>query len=139
MTRVIVTGSRDWYARDLAVRVVGRMVERYGRENLTIVTGGAPGIDLAFDHAAVILNVKREGHPADWKNLGRRAGPVRNAAMVAAGADFVLAVHRDLAGSKGTRDCVAQALAAGLRVYLIDSDAGEPRPMPAPRTGRAER
>jgi hypothetical protein len=47
--------------------------------------------------------------------------------MVASGADLCIAVHGSLATSKGTKDCVPQAIDAGIPTYLIDSDAGKPR------------
>jgi hypothetical protein len=47
--------------------------------------------------------------------------------MIATKPDFAIAIHRDLARSKGTKDCVKQALAAGLRVYLFDHETGNGR------------
>jgi hypothetical protein len=47
--------------------------------------------------------------------------------MVAKGAGLCIAVHRFLMNSKGTKDCVHQALAAGIPVWLNDSDDGEPK------------
>jgi hypothetical protein len=41
-------------------------------------------------------------------------------------ADLCLALHRTLATSKGTKDCVRQALAAGIPVYLIEDDRAIP-------------
>jgi hypothetical protein len=37
--RVIITGDRDWYAPELAAKVVKRLLVRYGPD-LTIVHGG---------------------------------------------------------------------------------------------------
>jgi hypothetical protein len=55
---------------------------------------------------------------ADWR-IGRGAGPQRNGEM-AAYADALIAVHRDLAQSKGTANMIAQARRAGLRVFVYD-------------------
>jgi hypothetical protein len=55
--------------------------------------------------------------------------------MVDLGARFALAVHRDLATSKGTGDCVRRCLAARIPVWLIDSEDCKPRKLdrfPAP-------
>ena len=46
---------------------------------------------------------------------------------VQAGADLCIALHRRLEASKGTKDCVRQALAAGIPVYLIEDDRAIPR------------
>jgi hypothetical protein len=124
--RVIVTGSRSWPCGELAVRVVGRLQDRYG-EALVIVHGGARGVDAAFDAAARRAGVRVEAHPAEWDRLGRAAGPKRNARMVARGARFAVAVHPDLAGSMGTRDCVRRCLEAEIPVWLIDAAQAEPR------------
>jgi hypothetical protein len=128
--RVIVTGCREWRCEALAERVVARMVKRYGYD-LVIVHGAAPGVDHAFDLAALKYRVRREPYPAEWIHHGAAAGPIRNGRMVKAGARFVLAVHRFLANSKGTKDCVRQAMAAGIPVYLIDSEDAEPRRLDA--------
>jgi hypothetical protein len=60
------------------------------------------------------------------------AGPIRNAAMVAAGAKMCLAFHCAIGASKGTRDCARRAIAVGIQTYLIDSERAEPRRL---RTG----
>jgi hypothetical protein len=65
-------------------------------------------------------------HPniADSRWHGNTAGPKRNRAMVEAGAEMCVGLHRDIKASKGTKDCVRQALAAKIPTYLIDDDQG---------------
>jgi hypothetical protein len=92
--------------------------------DLVIVHGGAPGVDWAFSRACRELDVTAEPHLADWKGLGNVAGPARNAEMVQSGIDLCVAFHRSIQTSKGTKDCVKQALAAGIAVYLIADDGG---------------
>lgn len=121
-----MTGDRSWDCRELADRVVARLLARYGPE-IVIVHGAAKGVDAAFGEAAQTAGVVVEPHPADWQQHGRAAGPIRNQEMVSAGADLCLAVHRSLATSKGTKDCVTRALSAGIPTYLIESEEGEPR------------
>jgi hypothetical protein len=97
---------------------------------VVIVHGACPtGVDGVFDEAARLSGLATEPHPADWDRHGRAAGPIRNGEMVALGAEFVLAVHRDLWRSKGTLDCVRQALAAGLPVWHISDESGTPLPV----------
>jgi hypothetical protein len=57
----------------------------------------------------------------------KQAGPVRNGEMVRAGAELCIALHRFLPGSKGTKDCCCQAIAAGIPTWLIGSEAGKPK------------
>jgi hypothetical protein len=89
------------------------------------------------------LGVKVEVHPARWDHLdvpgaivrqnkygvryNANAGPIRNAAMVAAGAGMCVAFHRFLRQSRGTKDCVRRAIEAGIPTYLIDSEEARPR------------
>jgi len=65
--------------------------------------------------------------PCRLKGLRDIAAPARNREIVEAGADLCIAHHRTLETSKGTKDCVRQALAAGILVYLIDSEEAIPR------------
>ncbi len=120
MTRVLITGSRDWRCDGLALAIVRRLVALYG-ESLVCVHGDAPGVDFAFRDACLFLGVQEEPHPANWGGIGRAAGPVRNREMVDAGAELCIAVHRDIRNSKGTRNCVTLALRKAIPVYLIDS------------------
>jgi YspA, cpYpsA-related SLOG family len=103
--RILVTGDRHWRCDDLAEQVLNRLLARYGPD-LVVVHGGAPGVDQAFNVAARELGITVEPHVADWKGLGNIAGPARNQEMVESGADLSIALHRTLATSKGTRDCV---------------------------------
>ena len=121
--RVIVTGDRHWAALDLAEDILKRLLAKYG-PNLTIVHGGATGVDNAFAEACRKLGVADEPHVANWKGMGKLAGPVRNREMILAGASLCIALHGSLAASKGTKDCVRQAIHAGIPTYLIDSDGG---------------
>jgi hypothetical protein len=124
--RVIVTGDRFWACHNLAAAVLGRLVARYG-PGVVIVHGDGTGVDESFATAAEGHGIAVEAHPADWERLGDRAAPVRNQEMVDAGAGMCLALHRYLANSKGTRDCVRREIEAGVPTYLIDSDTAGPR------------
>ena len=85
------------------------------------------GVDQSFNVAGSELGIAVEPHLADGKGMGNVAGPARNREMVQAGADLCIALHRTLETGKGTRDCVRQALAAGIPVCLIEDDQAIPR------------
>jgi hypothetical protein len=68
------------------------------------------------------MRVSTEPHPADWRRHGNAAGPIRNAEMIASGVDFCVAVHRNLARSRGTLDCVRRCWEVGIPVYLVESN-----------------
>lgn len=124
--RIIITGCRDWYIPDVAESVVARMIRMHG-PGIVIINGGAPGVDTSFREACDELDVACETYEADWDRYGKGAGPRRNAAMLTAGADMVVAFHRDLATSRGTGDMARRALAAGVPTYLCDDETATPR------------
>jgi hypothetical protein len=73
-----------------------------------------------------VIDYDRNGRP-----FNANAEPVRNAGMVAAGAEMCIAFHRFLTGSTRTKDCVRRAIEAGIPTYLIESEAAEPRQLRA--------
>jgi hypothetical protein len=58
-----------------------------------------------------------QAYPADWHTHGRAAGHLRNARMVAAGAELCLAFIRD--HSRGASHCAALAEQAGIPTRRI--------------------
>jgi hypothetical protein len=108
--RVLVTGSRGW-ADVAAVRAALDAATPAAR--ITVVHGDCPtGADTHAHRWAADHDQRIETHFADWKAHGRAAGPIRNKAMVAAGADLCLAFIRN--GSRGATGCAALAEAAGI-------------------------
>jgi hypothetical protein len=122
----LVTGDRDRICFDLAITIVRRLVKRYGPD-IVIVHGACRGVDDSFRSACRWLGINDKAHVPDWTRFGDAAGPKRNVEMIAAGADLCVAFHRSIETSKGTKDCVKQALAAGIAVYLVEDDRGIPR------------
>lgn len=57
-----------------------------------------------------------EHHPAHWREHGRKAGFVRNAQMVALGANVLIAAPEPGLECKGTRMCAGLAAKAGIDV-----------------------
>lgn len=85
---------------------------------ITVIQGGCPtGADL-YARMWVYANpwVVGKSFPADWEKYGKRAGPLRNEAMIAAGADLVLAFP--LPGGKGTQHTIRLAREAGIPVRV---------------------
>ena len=124
--RVLVTGDRFWECKALADRVVAPSGSRYGAD-LVVIHGGAAGVDTSFHLACQKHGVTLKPFRTNWQALGKLAGPERNREMVASGPDLCIALHRQIEASKGTKDCVRQALAAGIPVWLIEDDSATPR------------
>jgi hypothetical protein len=124
--RILVTGSRDWWNEATIVATILRVWTEWGRPPITLVHGGAKGADLM---AAGIINTapvdkpgyfKTEAHPALWDIHGRAAGHIRNAEMVALGADIVIGFIRN--ESRGATGCVKLAEAAGIPLLVFRED-----------------
>ncbi len=101
--RVLITGSRPWKDEQAIRDALASVIALQGPENVTVVHGAASrGADAIADRVATSwgggLTVER--HPADWARHGRRAGFVRNAEMVALGADVCLAFIDPCADAK---------------------------------------
>lgn len=131
--RILVTGSRNWSDRFV---IESALVEAqselaplqpgqydYNGSDWTIVHGACPygGADYIAEQWAIGCMYKVEPWPADWANFGKAAGPMRNQAMVDAGADICLAFP--LPDSRGTWDCIRRAKAAGIPVKIYEEDA----------------
>ena len=96
--RLLVTGSREWPSEPAVVAAILAQWVAWGRPPITIIQGGARGVDTmaagAVDIDLVVRGVrpfKVETYPADWDVHGRAAGHIRNAEMVSLGADLCLA------------------------------------------------
>jgi hypothetical protein len=121
MKRILVTGSRDWDDWPTLCEALNNEGP-LGGELVTIIHGGASGADsMAHGWASCLPgHAYPEVHPADWETYGRRAGFVRNAEMVNAGADVCLAFIR--AESKGATMCARLAEKAGIPVRYFRRD-----------------
>lgn len=112
--RILVTGSRDWPDSEAVDTAIQNAIgSKWGPH--TVVHGACPtGADAQADHWALYRGLAVERHPADWKTHGKRAGFLRNAEMVALGADVCLAFIRN--GSKGATHTADLADKAGIPV-----------------------
>lgn len=137
--KIMVTGSRTWgacpegfkhdrpfdcpaYANawHQMLRAV-REVLPSGRESVELLHGDAEGADrMARKIWATYSLGPITGYPANWDDLGKRAGIVRNGILVAHMPDLVLAFHLD--NSPGTADAIRQARAAGLDVHIYPKE-----------------
>jgi hypothetical protein len=121
VSRVIVTGSREWPDRAAVEHALGAAFKAF--RPIVVITGGCPtGADRMAEEWARRAGVEVEVWPADWRAHGRAAGPIRNAAMVAAGARICLAFPLPGGRSRGTEGCIALAEAAGIPVRRFEAE-----------------
>jgi YspA, cpYpsA-related SLOG family len=124
--RLVICGSRDWQDGNTIARHLANLLrsERATREGLVVIHGGALGADRQAELAARQAGIRTESWPADWAMHGRKAGPIRNSAMMKAGADEVWAFKDDFDFSlpvgrgRGTEDAVRMAIKLGIPTFL---------------------
>jgi len=126
--RILVAGGRGWtdvhtvaekliWARDNPVDGITAEPRK-----IIVVHGHClKGADAIADHWAHTWGWIVERHPVlpeEWVLRGKAAGPDRNSRMVALGANVCLAFP--FGPSKGTRDTIAKAQAAGIPTFVFE-------------------
>ena len=116
--RILVTGSRDWTDKATIRHAIFETWQKAGSPKKTVLVSGAcpDGADAYAEICGDAFGFTVEPHPANWKDAGRRAGPLRNQMMVDLGADVCLAFPRE--ESKGTIDCMKKAEKAKIPVQV---------------------
>jgi len=112
---VLVTGGRDysdWFrVRDELHEIA--LIHGIRR----IVHGNACGADNLAMNWADWRKIPQGKYPADWKQYGNGAGPIRNQLMLdSEPIDLVVAFP----GGRGTADMVRRARAAGITVKEVE-------------------
>jgi hypothetical protein len=112
--RILITGSRAWFDRV----VIRQALASVWQPDSILVSGACPrGADALCESCWRHWGGQVETHPAQWPQFGRRAGFVRNAEMVDAGADICLAFILDRSrGASHTAD-LAQRAGITIRVF----------------------
>lgn len=148
MTRVLVSSSRWWWDVPLLAAGLdaeagdGQMTLIHGRcdprttNAAYIARHGTDRVpwDVALAHPehgpyigggwhahhhALLRGWNIEEYPANWDLHGNAAGPIRNQRMVDLRPPADVLVAAPLGKSPGTRDCMARARKAGIRVVDI--------------------
>ncbi|MER6086566.1 DUF2493 domain-containing protein [Streptomyces bluensis] len=117
--RLLVTGSRTWTDVALLEGVIGEVLSlgRYRPRDVLLIHGACPrGADALADRFAGEIGMRVSRHPADWATHGKRAGFLRNAEMVRAGADLCFAFIRG--GSAGASMTADLALKSGIPTHI---------------------
>jgi hypothetical protein len=121
MNVILISGDRHWGESDrdtvLFENAMRKWVEAHGVPAL-IIEGCARGADRMAEQWAQRNGVYVWHHPALWDLEGKSAGPRRNIRMLERGPHSVIAFHRDLARSKGTRHMVEIAVKAGIPTWI---------------------
>lgn len=120
--RALFCGDRNW-ANVSMIEAVMLGLRHWAEQRealLVVINGMAPGADIIANETAIKHDIDREEYPADWLRFKKAAGPIRNKQMLDDGRPkVVFAFHNDLENSKGTKDCLNQALSMGIKCFLI--------------------
>lgn len=117
MLNVLVCGGRDYNN----ARFIHEQLSRIHAERpfSLIIHGAARGADEWAEHWAEMNGVQPVACKALWDKFGRRAGPMRNRAMLLLKPHLVVAFH----GGAGTEGMVALARQAGISVIELADHA----------------
>lgn len=126
--RVIIAGSRDFddfpKLMNSSIDILSEITNKRGDlDRIRIISGTARGADKLGEQYAKVAGYELSKFPADWDNLGKRAGYVRNAEMskfaVKDGNYGVLIAFWD-GQSKGTKHMIDLANRYGLEVHIVN-------------------
>lgn len=114
--RVLICGDRHWDDYETIAMIVHSLPN-----DAVVIHGDAHGADTLAGQAAKKRGLKVQAFPADWRTYGPAAGPIRNKQMLKRGKPHrVIAFHRNIGGSKGTKNMVSIASKAGIPVEVIE-------------------
>jgi YspA, cpYpsA-related SLOG family len=112
---VLICGSRYWNNAEL-------MLERLNSIPIgsTLIHGGCRGADLLGSEIGRELGFHVVCFPANWNELGKAAGPIRNQMMINEGKpDLILAFHNQADSSRGTKDMLMRAAKHNIPFEII--------------------
>lgn len=78
--RLIIAGGRDYYLTHEDIAKLDN-IHRNLHTVTEVISGGASGVDACGEKWATDRGIPIKRFPADWANLGKYAGPARNAQM----------------------------------------------------------
>lgn len=128
MTRILVTGSRNYSNAYLVQKWLSRVVNHLHPEDSdppVLIHGGAKGADALADAYWRKMGWPVEVHEAEWDKWGKRAGFLRNKDMAKSGADICVAFPQG--ASRGTRNMMDVARHYGITVLDVEKAEEEGR------------
>lgn len=107
--KTIIAGGRHYQFNDTDREFLDTL------EITEVVCGGATGADEGGRLWAISRGIPVKMFPADWKNHGKAAGPIRNREM----AEYCEQLVAFWDGkSRGTKNMIETAKRLGLRVFI---------------------
>ena len=112
--RLLVCGDRNWNYFPTILSFIASLQPE------VVIQGLAKGADCMGKGAARQLGIPCLDFPANWREFGRAAGPIRNQKQLDEGKPtHCLAFHANIDASKGTKDMINRCVKAGIPVRLV--------------------
>lgn len=133
--RILVCGGRDFTDKAFVYRILYDFIINHGLTfdldvfgpiydwcKITIISGGAKGVDTFAINFSESYGTKLEIYMADWEKYPKAAGPIRNQQMLdEAKPNIVIAFP----GGKGTANMIRRARKAGVEIREVEyKDSG---------------
>lgn len=116
--KVLICGDRNFTDYPRIFNFVKQLKQRC--PNIKLIEGGQKGADTLAKKAAEELEIPCKELKADWKNLGKAAGHIRNKRMLdEENPDLVVAFHDNIEKSKGTKNMINQAKKKGIEFLHV--------------------
>jgi len=115
---LIVTGGRSYEFTDGDREILSKIHELFGIRQL--IHGCCTGADSCAKLWAEESEIDTRGFPVtkeEWRRNGKKAGPIRNAAMLKYAIESPTAALVAFPGGNGTADMRNRAIAAGIVVF----------------------
>lgn len=113
MTKIIITGGRDYKNRDLFFKVLDRL------QPTELVSGDADGADSFTGEWITVrerIDVPYEIYEAEWAEYDKSAGPIRNNKMLSENMDGLVVAFP---GGGGTSNCKKRAKELNIPVLEV--------------------
>lgn len=121
--KIIIAGGRDYpgFYEDFEAEIIAFLVghDLYLQEGVTEVTHGCcpTGADALAQEFIEQYGLTASHFPANWKQHGRGAGPIRNSEMANAGADLLIAFWDG--ESRGTADIISKCELNNIKTHIV--------------------
>jgi hypothetical protein len=115
--KILVCGGRDYTNRARLCSCLDAIQSERG--SFHIIQGGADGADALAREWAGSRCEPCTTYRANWSELGRKAGPVRNQRMLDEGRPDLVVVFP---GGRGTADMLRRAQLAGVEIMIVGVD-----------------
>ena len=117
--KIAIVGSRDYDQPGWILQLLERLGRNPNTSEITIVSGGARGVDKIAERGALEYGFRVISHPAEWAKYGRRAGFRRNH-LIVSDADIVVAFWDGF--SRGTMHSIDIAKSQGKVCYVVSNE-----------------